>query len=67
MRRKRMDSLEKKKSSFDDLKTKRTQLLADLVSTLDEKQYKIFEKYLKIDEKLRKIEMMNFAKVILRK
>lgn len=62
-----MDSLEKKKSSFDDLKTKRTQLLADLVSTLDEKQYKIFEKYLKIDEKLRKIEMMNFAKVILRK
>lgn len=62
-----MDSLEKKKSSFDDLKTKRTQLLADLVSTLDEKQYKIFEKYLKIDGKLRKIEMMNFAKVILRK
>jgi hypothetical protein len=62
-----MDSLGKKKSSFDDLKTRQTQLLADLVSTLDEKQYKIFEKYLKIDKKLRKIEMMNFAKVILRK
>ena len=41
-----MDSLGKKKSSFDDLKTRQTQLLADLVSTLDEKQYKIFEKYL---------------------
>ncbi|MBQ7918178.1 MAG: hypothetical protein IJ310_05145 [Clostridia bacterium] len=62
-----MDSLDKTKSNYDDLKTKRTQLLADLVSTLDEKQYKIFEKYLKIDEKLRKKEMMNFAKVILRK
>ncbi|MBE5755086.1 MAG: hypothetical protein E7341_00185 [Clostridiales bacterium] len=62
-----MDSLDKTKSNYDDLKTKRTQLLADLVSTLDEKQYKIFEKYLKIDEKLRKKEMMNFAKIILRK
>ena len=62
-----MDSLDKTKSNYDDLKTKRTQLLADLVSTLDEKQYKIFEKYLKIDEKLRKKEMINFAKIILRK
>ena len=62
-----MDSLDKTKSNYDDLKTKRTQLLADLVSTLNEKQYKMFEKYLKIDEKLRKKEMMNFAKVILRK
>ena len=62
-----MDSLDKTKSNYDDLKTKRTQLLADHVSTLDEKQYKIFEKYLKIDEKLRKKEMINFAKIILRK
>ena len=44
---------------------KRQQLMAEFITTLSEKQFKLFKKFLQSDEKLKKQEMLNLAKLIL--
>ena len=44
---------------------KRQQLMAEFITTLSEKQFKLFKKFLQSDEKLKKQEILNLAKLIL--
>lgn len=50
---------------FYKLNEKHKQALANLMSCLDEKQFKLLQKYLKLDEQLKKKEFLNLTKLIL--
>ena len=50
---------------FNKLNEKHKQALANLMSCLDEKQFKLLQKYLKLDEQLKKKEFLNLTKLIL--
>ena len=50
---------------FNKLNEKHKQALANLMSCLNEKQFKLLQKYLKLDEQLKKKEFLNLTKLIL--